>query len=354
MASIRPLALVRLDARQAQALRRLGGQFEGLEVTGLLADPTSVRMRLSPLALAEREAVSLDGLVRLSMEWAGGRLLLDLSEQAAGVWLRGVLGSSAYGTLPPDWFEPAIGHAVEHLSRVMEPLGRGPLQLASIDKAPSDVLMPGFHPLWLEAVLGDERITGLLQLDSMSLLLAASLMPPVEAAKGPLSADSVPMPFVLCIGQTRLSLAQLGALRPGGVVVIAEPFSTQPRELILLSPERAGRAWGLRAVLEAASLNILERAHPMNTETQSEAASDGLGESLSELPVKLSFDLGERTLTLAELQALDVGSALNLDRPLQDFVTLRVNGVVVGEGQLVEMEGRLGVMVSRLALGGLA
>ena len=56
MASIRPLALVRLDARQAQALRRLGGQFEGLEVTGLLADPTSVRMRLSPLALAEREA----------------------------------------------------------------------------------------------------------------------------------------------------------------------------------------------------------------------------------------------------------------------------------------------------------
>jgi type III secretion protein Q len=159
---------------------------------------------------------------------------------------------------------------------------------------------------------------------------------------------------VLCIGQTRLSLAQLGALRPGGVVVIAEPFSTQPRELILLSPERAGRAWGLRAVLEAASLNILERAHPMNTETQSEAASDGLGESLSELPVKLSFDLGERTLTLAELQALDVGSALNLDRPLQDFVTLRVNGVVVGEGQLVEMEGRLGVMVSRLALGGLA
>jgi type III secretion protein Q len=65
----------------------------------------------------------------------------------------------------------------------------------------------------------------------------------------------------------------------------------------------------------------------------------------------LSFDLGERMVTLAELQTLDAGSVLGLDRPLQDFVTIRVNGVAVGEGQLVEMDGRLGVMVSRLSIG---
>jgi flagellar motor switch/type III secretory pathway protein FliN len=34
-------------------------------------------------------------------------------------------------------------------------------------------------------------------------------------------------------------------------------------------------------------------------------------------------------------------------------VTIRVNGQAVGEGQLVDMDGRLGVMVSRLSVGGL-
>jgi type III secretion protein Q len=91
----------------------------------------------------------------------------------------------------------------------------------------------------------------------------------------------------------------------------------------------------------------------MNAPVQDDSSTGDRSDSIDQLPVCLSFDLGEKILTLAELQALDAGSAIQLDRPLQDFVTLRVNGQVVGEGQLVDMDGRLGVMVSRLSASGL-
>jgi type III secretion protein Q len=350
MASIRPLPLLRLNASHAQALRRLGSQPEGFAITGLLADTAQpVVLRLSPLALSERAASVSAGLTRLTMEWAGGRLLLDLSEAAAGVWLRASLGGADYAALPADWIEPAIAHALAGISAAVETLGRGPLQLAAIGPAPADGWVDGFHPLWLEARLGAECVAGLLQLDSLSLLLLSSMMPAAGSATGPLTGSAVPMPLLLSIGQTRLAVESLRRLRPRGVVFIAEPHGEGPGELLLQTPEFNGRAWALRAALSGNSLHILERVRPMNT--PSDSASEDLSASLEQLPVRLSFDLGERMVTLAELQTLDAGSVLGLDRPLQDFVTIRVNGVAVGEGQLVEMDGRLGVMVSRLSIG---
>jgi type III secretion protein Q len=354
MASMRPLPLLRLNATHAQALRRLGGGLDGVSIKGLLPDAVGLTLRLSPLSLAERDALEGGGLLRMSLEWAGGRLLLDLSEAAAGAWLRAMLGSSAHAALPPGWTEPALALAVERASAALETLGRGPLRLASIAPAGAGGRVEGFHPLWLEAVLGAERVTGLLQLDSLSLLLVSSVMPaPAGSASSAGLRSDLPVPFRLGIGQTRLELAEYRKLRPGGVVFIAEPWSSQPGELILQAPEWAGRGWGLRVLLSATQLNIIERVHLMNAPVQDESSAGDLSESLAQLPVRLSFDLGEKIMTLTELQALDAGSAINLDRPLQDFVTIRVNGQAVGEGQLVDMDGRLGVMVSRLSVGGL-
>ncbi len=350
MASVRPLPLVRLNATHAQALRRLGSQAEGLAIPGLFADADlSLSLRLSPLALSERASAASAGLLRLTMEWAGGRLLLDLSQAAAGVWLRASLGGAAFAALPAEWLEPVLGHALGRLSNAMESLGRGPLQLAGIAPAPAEGWIDGFHPLWLEARIGAESLTGVLQLDSLSLLLLSSMMPAAGAATGPLAGAPVPVPLLLSIGQTRLSLEQLRRLQPRGLVFIAEPHGEAPRQLLLHTPELNGRAWAMRAELSGTSLNILERARPMTN--PSDAATEDLSASLEQLPVRLSFDLGERMVTLAELQTLDTGSVLGLDRPLKDFVTIRVNGVAAGEGQLVEMDGRLGVMVSRLSLG---
>lgn len=67
-----------------------------------------------------------------------------------------------------------------------------------------------------------------------------------------------------------------------------------------------------------------------------------------QVPITLSFDLGERTLTLGELKTLQVGQSLALDRPLSSAVAVRANGALIGWGELVLIDERVGVTLTAL------
>ncbi|MNR35751.1 Yop protein translocation protein Q [compost metagenome] len=70
--------------------------------------------------------------------------------------------------------------------------------------------------------------------------------------------------------------------------------------------------------------------------------------SFDAIPVRLSFDLGEISLTLAELRALQPGQAIRLGHPIASAVRIRANGALIGEGELVEIDGQLGISVRQL------
>ncbi|HZH56873.1 MAG TPA: type III secretion system cytoplasmic ring protein SctQ [Burkholderiaceae bacterium] len=73
---------------------------------------------------------------------------------------------------------------------------------------------------------------------------------------------------------------------------------------------------------------------------------------LDAVPVRLSFDLGDRTVSLAELRCLQPGAVFDLQRPLSDGpVMIRANGALVGTGELVDLDGRIGVRVGTLGKG---
>ena len=61
----------------------------------------------------------------------------------------------------------------------------------------------------------------------------------------------------------------------------------------------------------------------------------------------LIFDGPKKEFTLAEVQSLGPGSIVELDGGRTDPVRLMVNGKILGEGELVEIEGSLGVKVLR-------
>jgi type III secretion protein Q len=66
------------------------------------------------------------------------------------------------------------------------------------------------------------------------------------------------------------------------------------------------------------------------------------------MPVHLTFDVGQKTMTLKQLRQLAEGQALALDREIQSAVNIRANGATIGQGQLVDIDGRLGVLLNRL------
>ena len=63
------------------------------------------------------------------------------------------------------------------------------------------------------------------------------------------------------------------------------------------------------------------------------------------MPVRVQILVDEHELTLAQAERLAPGAVLDLDRDPRDPVRLAVNGRVVGTGELVEIEGRLGVKI---------
>ena len=64
---------------------------------------------------------------------------------------------------------------------------------------------------------------------------------------------------------------------------------------------------------------------------------------LDELPLRLHLIIDEKELTWAEVSRLAPGAILDLGRDPRAPVKLAVNGRQIGTGELVEIEGRLGV-----------
>jgi type III secretion system YscQ/HrcQ family protein len=140
-----------------------------------------------------------------------------------------------------------------------------------------------------------------------------------------------------------LSADEIAGIERNDVVLIqAEPA--------LLMPGNYSSGW--RLTLEGDNFvrarldNFFEREPLANEETVSaESPAVRTKPDFGVLPVRLHVILGEKNLTLAEANSLAAGSVLDLDLPAGP-VRLAVNGRIVGDGELVEIDGRLGVRIA--------
>lgn len=70
---------------------------------------------------------------------------------------------------------------------------------------------------------------------------------------------------------------------------------------------------------------------------------------LDDLPLALTLRCGQLTLTLGQLRELGSGSVLEINGVAPGQATLCYGERVVAEGELVDVDGRLGLQITRLA-----
>ena len=360
--AIRALTLPRLTRNEAQA-RTIISQ-RGVDLPLPLGDSTWLA-RLVPVTHANvsddpAQSALSDYVIR--MEWAGANFALRLPASAMEQQVSAQLGGASLPDLPPALAQAALEAVLGTVLQSLQRLGRGTpalvsLQPASVDKA---VDPPHAFRLTLHTEQGPQAIEGSLHADGLGLLLVAGLLkdrPFTPTANEP----NVPLQLHAELGFTRTTAEEVAQLGTGDVVLMSTCFIAAQRVLWLSADGRAGIHAQLpmadaHAAPAAPSLSIIQTwtAHmPTDTNTSpssdQESASGGAEVvSLESLPVRLSFDLGEVTLTLAQVQALQVGQALTLDRPLQGAVRIRANGALIGEGDLVEVDGHIGVSIARI------
>lgn len=192
----------------------------------------------------------------------------------------------------------------------------------------------------------------------------ASARPAAQAAiAGRLS---VPVDFTL--GSIELPLRDAVTLEPGAIAVLgAAPAGGVAVRLqgMVLDFEPAEQGWICKANrpverpaarrMEARmdSDEAIENEVAENEAEPAEPATEGDGLAIGDLRIAIDFDIGRRMVPVGELSAWQPGAIVQLDPPaIADGVevTIRANGDVVGSGDIVRVDDRLAVRITRLSL----
>ncbi|WP_435954186.1 YscQ/HrcQ family type III secretion apparatus protein [Dryocola sp. BD626] len=138
-------------------------------------------------------------------------------------------------------------------------------------------------------------------------------------------------PLSLVMGESTIRLLRLNQIRPGDVLLIQKT----------LNLARCNRA-ALGNFQQIQGGIVMENFNVTHQGQEESSVSQGLGN----LPVTLEFVLHHSRVSLSELQALSQGQVLPLPADAEKHVEIRANGALLGRGELVQVDNRLGVEVS--------
>ena len=64
-----------------------------------------------------------------------------------------------------------------------------------------------------------------------------------------------------------------------------------------------------------------------------------------DIPVQLSLEVGSTKLSIEEVLTLAQGSVIQLNRKAGELLDVKVNGILIARGEVVESEGKYGIRV---------
>ncbi|WP_378940852.1 FliM/FliN family flagellar motor switch protein [Mesorhizobium sp. ANAO-SY3R2] len=192
-------------------------------------------------------------------------------------------------------------------------------------------------------------------------------------------AQQIHVPAYITLGSISLTFGELALLESGAVVVMAKRSPSTMLVRIqdhLLDVAMVDDGWrcvdmqplndfparvrhyahdGGRGMSDDATEEELGHApDPDATEVETQRVPGGTeGISVETLRLTIDFDIGRKSVPLADFSQWQMGTIVDLDMPvLSDgvAVTIRANGDVVGTGDLVRIDDRIAVRITRFLL----
>jgi type III secretion protein Q len=176
---------------------------------------------------------------------------------------------------------------------------------------------------------------------------------PLKSA-APAWMGSLEVELAVFCARASLSARQVRALSRGDVVVPDACTIRRAGERIEGRAEIsvAGRCLA-RAAIEADALRVESVETLRGRQTQgaimeADVKNDGWLDKVGDAPLTLSLELARFALTLEEIAALAPGEILRTGRPIGEHVALRAGDRVIAIGELVDVEGEVGVRIVEL------
>lgn len=174
---------------------------------------------------------------------------------------------------------------------------------------------------------------------------AATARPPAFDAEALEAMGDAPLSLPIVLGSCLATRAELAALAPGDAFVV--PGLALDRLSLVPARGERGLAAGLaedgRVVVRG-----LSESHPWDREEpkmSGDASTRATAEVLEDASVVVRVELGAVEMTAREWAALAPGDVVAVGKKLGEPAVLRVGGVEVARGELVQIDGEYGVRI---------
>lgn len=378
-------------SRQQQLLTRLPLSYVGeapAELMRLLGAAVSVRttdVQLVDAAVLGAELSAAAVAVRWqSMAQVGaGAAVLLLDQRLALCVVDRLLGGEAGESLaavPPSITRVESGILAYGLARLASQMSSAPWQIAEVSSASPQLgewIGESEVAVWsLDVAIGVDRGWARIVIGAATLQALPPTLPLPQALR---SLGGVELVATVDIGRTFASLAELASLKAGDVLLVDEAWALEsppaaPLQAALKAAALLGArlkvgvlgasrtVWWCRNETDGLRLLAVDATVPSSFKPQSRAKeksamhTENLSpvdwrqavDQLGDAPLEVAIEVARLALPLEELAALRPGQVLRLGRGVDSQVTLRVGQRTVASGELVDVDGEIGVRLQRI------
>ena len=209
-------------------------------------------------------------------------------------------------------------------------------------------------PLWLEVHVrtGKQSYWAALQLPLIDYRQnTASPLPTV--APSTWSRSSLPIQLQLIAGLATTSLAELSTLRTGDCLFLDPEAACRITQLAPISGICAlgspDEERGFQLDFASTGLVLGTQTVALALDGSSPMKSESLDTVIQNAPVVVRLELGAVSMTAAEWSRLAPGDVVKSGQPVGSAVNLSVSGVSVARGELVNVDGEIGVRITALS-----
>ena len=287
----------------------------------------------------------LDGPVRVAqVETSHGPLDLYLADDLVDALLDRRYGTSSFARMDQSSEQVIVEYALAPLIAALSP---GQVMACTIGRAADDGETGSARAFRVDVVCQwDDDETGMARIATDDPAVAEALQRKV-ASHGLATQDNATLtaPLIIHAGRTRMRRRDLDSLAVTDVILV-DHSALEDAKAVLRVP---GSPIAYFAEVGQYSLTTLERVNgPVEGLDQPTEDEMTELEETGDIEVDVVFEIGRLDISLEELASLGPGHVFTLGRPLDIAVTIRANNARIGSGDIVFVDDRVGVQISKL------
>ncbi len=332
----------------AEARRRVLRSVDPARVAQALSGVLSVEAELVVQRVRARAQPPASRGVRIGLEPGDGsaELYLHLDSDLAGLALAHVLGRPVQLASPDAALDPALSGALAALA----------LEVARNAGTGVPLLVRRGPPSQAAGV----QVDATLLVDGRPYAISAWVRSPAEPTREPPPAldparlGRLQVALCLVVGRSLASRSELDQLSPGAAWMPGNGWWIDAAGTGYGALAAPGAESGFGVTIPSGGGIVLRGdtialgAEATMTESD-ETRVDALGDAALDAPVVVRVELGAVTLSARQWAELAPGDVIETGRRLGEPVVLRVAGRTLARGELVNVEGELGVRIRELA-----